>query len=124
MLAGRTLTSCPPFLRDDTTVRALQQIIREASGPAQTDADGDTRLATAAAVARERLRARLLTLRDRLGREIADLQARATALRQRQRLQETGIRQMRRQVERRLKAEGALSPTQPSAGPSAAEPAR
>jgi hypothetical protein len=102
MLDGQGLTDCPPFLREDTTVRALQQIIREAGGPSQTDGDGDTRLATAAAVARERLRARLLALREQLDREVTDLEARADGLRHRQRLQERAIQQMRRQIERGL----------------------
>ncbi len=124
MLTGQGLTDCPPFLRHDTTVRALQQIIREAGGPSQTDADGVARLATAAAVARERLRARLLALRDRLDREVADLEAQAAALRHRQRLQETGIRQMRQQIKRRLDARDTPSPPAPrSPAASAAEPA-
>lgn len=104
MLASGRLTECPPFLQAETTVRALQKIIREAGGAAQADGGRDGRLSTAAAVARERLRTRLLALRGELEREVADLQARADALRQQQRLQEIRVREMRRRIERRLDA--------------------
>jgi hypothetical protein len=102
MLAGGRLTDCPPFLRENTTVRALQKIIREAGGAAQTDTGRDPRLTTAAVVARERLRAKLLALRDQLDREAADLEAQATVLRQQQRLQETAADEMRRRIEEQL----------------------
>jgi hypothetical protein len=102
MLAGGRLTDCPPFLRENTTVLALQKIIREAGGAAQADAGRDPRLTTAAVVARERLRAKLLALHDQLDGEVADLEARAAVLRQKQRLQETAADEMRRRIEERL----------------------
>lgn len=107
MIDGGRLTDCPPFLAENTTVRALQKIIREAGGAAQTDAGRDPRLTTAAAVARERLRTKLLVLRDQLRRETADLDAQATTLRQQQRLQEAGIRHLRRQIDERLNGRAA-----------------
>ena len=102
MLESGRLTECPPFLHDSTTVRALQKIIREAEGPAQAEGGQRSRLATAATIARERLRARLSAMRDRFAREVADLQARAAALRHERRLQEAGLRQLRRQISERL----------------------
>jgi hypothetical protein len=82
MLAGNSLTDCPSFLQEDTSVRALQTIIREASESAGGTGRQD-QLITAATVARERLRSKLELLRDQLLREIADFDARSEALRAR-----------------------------------------
>jgi len=71
MLAGDSLTDCPLFLHDETTVRALQGILREAAAGG-TDA--------AATIARQRLRRRLTVLRDQMAQEAADRQAEADAL--------------------------------------------
>jgi len=102
MLDAGRLTECPGFLRDKTTVRALQKILREAGRPAQAEGGRRSRLTTAAAVARERLRAKLSALRHQLAREVADLEARATTLRQERHLQEADLRRLRRQIHQRL----------------------
>ena len=102
MLDGGRLTECPGFLRDKTTVRALQKILGEAGRPAQAEGGRRSQLTTAAAVARERLRAKLSALRDQLAREVADLEARATTLRQQRHLQEADLQRLRRQIDQRL----------------------
>jgi hypothetical protein len=81
MLIGDSYAECPPFLQEDTTFRALQRIIREASGTSGFPDSGEKQLDTAAAVARERLRGKMELLRDQLKREAADLDARAEATR-------------------------------------------
>jgi chromosome segregation ATPase len=102
MLARDALTECPAFLREETTVRALQKIIREAdSSPATTAATQD-RLSTAAGVARERLRSKLEALRDQLQTQVADLETQADALRLRTHLQSQEVEYRQRQVQREL----------------------
>jgi len=113
MLDAGRLTECPGFLRDKTTVRALQKILHEAARPAQAEGGRRSRLTTTAAIARERLRAKLSALRDQLAREVADLEARAATLRQQQRLQEADLQRLRRQINRRLDG-CSPSPTAPS----------
>ena len=112
MLADDTLTQAPVFLCEDTTVRALQQIIREASDPAAPDQD---RLSTAAAVARQRLRQKLESLRDQWVREVADRTTEADMHRERLHLQTQELERLQRQVHQQL---------QPPSGPAASEPAR
>ena len=121
MLDTGRLTECPPFLRDETTVRALQKIIREAGGPAQADAGQGSRLGTAAVIARERLRAKLSTIRSQLDREALDLEDRASALRHEQQLQEADLRQLRRQIDQRLDTR-VTDPEAPATPDSAMEP--
>lgn len=112
MLADDTLTQAPAFLCEDTTVRALQQIIREASDPAAPDQD---RLSTAAAVARQRLRQKLESLRDQWIREVADRTTEADMHRERLHLQTQELERLQRQVHQQL---------QPPSGPAGSEPAR
>jgi len=95
------LTECPPFLHEDATVRALQQIIREADGATPAGDDRQARLAAAAAVARERLRTRLTALHDQLRDEVQDLEDRAAALGQRLRIESRDLERLRQQVDRR-----------------------
>jgi len=104
MLAGDSMTDCPPFLREDTAVRALQTIIREASGPA-SGAGGRDQLNTAATVARERLRSKLELLRDQLLREIADFDARSEVLRARLTQESEDVERIRRQIQRELQGQ-------------------
>ena len=122
MLAGGRLTACPPVLRDETTVRALQKIIREAEEPAQAEDGRRSRLATAATIARERLRARLSALREQFAREVADLETGAEALRHERRLQEAGLRRLRRKVSERLDGRSA-QPAAPCVQPDDRRPA-
>jgi hypothetical protein len=70
MLAEDSLTDCPLFLQGETTVRALQGILREA-------ADGTD---TAAVIARQRLRRRLTMLRDQMAQDADDREPEAKAL--------------------------------------------
>lgn len=102
MLASGRLTECPVFLREETTVRALQKIIREASGSEAAGQPAESQLSTAGAVARERLRARLEALRDQLRAETATLDARTEALRLELDLQATQIEALQGNVLERL----------------------
>jgi chromosome segregation ATPase len=102
MLATDSLAECPPFLRDDTTVRALQKIVREAADSTAAGTPGHDRLDTAASVARERLRSKLDALRDQLGREAADLDAQAETLRQRLQILTGEVEQLQRDIRREL----------------------
>jgi len=102
MLATDSLAECPPFLRDDTTVRALQKIVREAADSPGEGAAGRDRLGIAASVARERLRSKLDALRDPLVREAADLDKQAEALRQRLQLLAGEVEQLQREIYREL----------------------
>ena len=101
MLADDTLTQAPAFLCEDTTVRALQQIIREASNPAVPDQD---RLNTAAAVARQRLRQKLEGIRNQLVQEVADRSAEADILREQLHLRTVEIERLQQQINRQLHA--------------------
>ncbi|HUX00143.1 MAG: hypothetical protein WBD63_09630 [Phycisphaerae bacterium] len=78
MLARDTLTDCPIFLHEETTVRALQSILREAT-ESRVPAAG--RMATGEMIARQRLRQRLTLLRDEMDQQARDLDARADVLR-------------------------------------------
>jgi hypothetical protein len=102
MLATDTLTECPPFLRDDTTVRALQKVVREAAESTTVGDAGRDRLNTAASVARERLRSKLDALRQQLTREAAGLDTQAEALRQRLHLLCGEVEQLQRDIQREL----------------------
>ena len=102
MLASNRLTDCPAFLRQQTTVRALQKIIREAADSGIAEAADQNRLNTAAAVARERLRRKLEALRSQLTEDISRLQTRTAALRQQLHLQTAELQRLRRRVERQL----------------------
>jgi septal ring factor EnvC (AmiA/AmiB activator) len=103
MLAADSFTECPSFLSEDTTVRALQKIIREAAGAADSGAPDYNRLHTAATVARERLRTRLEVLRDQLSREADDLSAQSEDLRQRLLIQSEEAERLDRQVREELR---------------------
>jgi len=95
MREANRLTECPPFLHEDATVRALQKVIREADRPVPAGDDGQARMAAAAAVARERLRARLAALERQLRDEISNLEDRAAALRQRLHLESRDLERLR-----------------------------
>jgi hypothetical protein len=112
MLTTDSLTECPPFLRDDTTMRALQKIVREAAESTVAGDAGRDRLNTAASVARERLRSKLDALRDQLAREAADLDIQAEALRQR--LHQLGgeVEQIQREIQREIQSRSGR-PTEP-----------
>lgn len=104
MLASDRLTDCPDFLRQQTTVRALQNIIREAADTTPSESPDQSRLNTAAAVARERLRTKLEALRSQLAEEIGDLETQATTLRQRLQLQTAELERLQRQAKRQLQS--------------------
>ena len=113
MLAADSFTECPPFLSEDITVRALQQIIREAASATGPDASDHDRLNTAATVARERLRSKLEVRCDQLSREAADLNTQSEDLRQRLRIQSEEIDRLDRQVREELQNRSS-SPAAPS----------
>ena len=102
MLTTGRLTDSPHFLHSQTTVHALQKIIREAAGSTFVDADREARLNTAAVVARERLRAKLAALADELKQNLAEIDRQAATLRQHLRLQSTSLERLRRQIQERL----------------------
>jgi len=102
MLAADSLTECPPFLRDETTVRALQKIIRDARESEGPMVPAESRLTTAATVARERLRSRLEGMKDQLRQEAGTLEAQAEALRQHLRLKSDELDDLQRQVQKQL----------------------
>ena len=107
MRASNRLTDCPAFLRQQTTVRALQKIIREAADSGIAEAADQNRLNTAAAVARERLRRKLEALRSQLTDDISRTEAPAAALRQRLHRQMAELQRLRRQVQRQLQSRSA-----------------
>lgn len=110
MLAEDSLTQCPAFLRDETTVRALQQVIREAAASANPASSGNGSLNTAASVARERLRLKLETLRDQLLQEVRETEAEAEALRQHLRGDSEELDRLRRQVNEPLQSRTEAAP--------------
>jgi len=110
MLAADSFTECPPFLSEDTTVRALQKIIREAASATGPDESDHDRLNTSATVARERLRRKLEVRRDQLSREAADLNTQAEDLRQRLRIQSEEIDHLDRQVREELRNRSSSPP--------------
>lgn len=107
MLLTDRLTFCPDFLRDQTTVRALQKIMREAADTAPPQAADQNNLSTAAAVARERLRAKLEALRDQLADRTTALDQQAADLRQRLLLETTELQQLQRKVDLELQSRAA-----------------
>jgi len=107
MLASNRLTDGPAFLQQETTVRALQKIIREAADTGAGEAADQNRLDTAAAVARERLRQKLEAIRSQLADDIASIETRAAALRQHLHLQTTELERLQRQVRQQLQSRGA-----------------
>ena len=113
MLASNRLTDCPAFLRQQTTVRALQKIIREAADSGIAEAADQNRLNTAAAVARERLRRKLEALRSQLTDDISRTEAPAAVLRQRLHLQMAELQRLRRQVQRQLQSRAPVRQSSP-----------
>jgi hypothetical protein len=105
MLVTDSLSECPPFLRDDSTLRALQKIVREAAESTASGDAGHDRLNTAASVARERLRSKLDALREVLAREAADLDTQAEALRQRLHQLAGEVEQIQRDIHRELQGQ-------------------
>jgi len=114
MLASDSLTDCPGFLRDETTVRALQKVIREASDSSRPLDDGQSRLNTAATVARERLRQKLEGLRHQLTQELARLEAQGETLRQKLRTQTEELDLLQRQIHRQSQSRLLLRFTGPA----------
>jgi hypothetical protein len=104
MLAGDSLTDCPLFLHDETTVRALQGILREAAAGG-TDA--------AATIARQRLRQRLAGLRDQMAQEADDREAEADALHGRLRQQADDLETLQQSLMSRL-SEAQAGPGNPA----------
>ena len=102
MLSAGRLTDCPPFLQEDTTVRALQKIIREATASDGPETTVQGPLSTAAAVARQRLRRKLEVLRDQRLQESAGLDAQAETLRAQLRLQTQELQRLQNEVQRQL----------------------
>jgi len=93
MLTEDSLTDCPLFLHDETTVRALQGILREAD---------DNRTDAAATIARQRLRRRLAGIRDQMAQEVADREAVADALHVRLRQQADDLETLQQSLMSRL----------------------
>jgi len=114
MLASDRLTDCPAFLRKQTTVRALQKIIREATDTGMTEAADENRLDTAAAVARERLRRKLEAIRSEWADDITRLDARAAALRKQLHLETSELERLRREVRRQLQGRTPARPAAPA----------
>ena len=104
MLASNRLTDCPAFLQQQTTVRALQKIICEAADTGVTEAADQSRLNTAAAVARERLRRKLEAIRSQLAEDIDHLEAQATATRHQLHFQTAESQRLRRRLQRQLES--------------------
>jgi len=102
MLATNRLTDSPAFLRGQTTVRALQKIIREATDTGVTEAADQSHLNTAAAVARERLRRKLEAIHSQLAEDIDRLEAQAATTRGQLHLQTAELQRLRRRVQRQL----------------------
>ena len=105
MLATNRLTDCPAFLRGQTTVRALQKIIREATDTGVTEAADQSRLNTAAAVARERLRRKLEAIHSQLAEDIDRLEAQAATTRGQLHFQTAELQRLRRRVQRQLQSQ-------------------
>ena len=105
MLAADCLTPCPDFLREETTVRALQKIIREAADSAGPPTTVQTPLHTAATVARERLRTKFQVLRGQLVQEINALETQADSLRNSLHLQTDELERLQRQANRQLQSD-------------------
>lgn len=103
MLAEDSLMDCPLFLHDETTVRALQGILREA-------ADGTDAAAT---IARQRLRQRLAGLRDQMAQEADDREAEADALHGRLRQQADDLETLQQSLMSRL-SEAQAGPANPA----------
>jgi len=109
MLAGNSLTQCPVFLQDESTVRALQGIIREAIA-SETPGTAPNGLDTAATIARSRLRRRLEMIREDLLQQSTALQQQAETLRGHIREKTTEIEAVEKQIRRRLSAAEAATP--------------
>jgi|WetSurMetagenome_2_1015567.scaffolds.fasta_scaffold230640_1 hypothetical protein len=108
MLAEDAYADCPPFLQEDSTVRALQKIIHEAGSMVP---DGEERLSTAAAVARERLRSRLQAMRDQFSEEADNQDERADLLRQRLHGETGEVEHLQQVMQEELDRTASPSPT-------------
>ena len=96
MLARDALTDCPVFLYEETTVRALQGILREATeSRAPSSRTGEM-------IARQRLRGRLSALREEMVRQEQNLDARADALRSDLRRQADEVERLQRLLMSRI----------------------
>ena len=111
MLAGDSLTQCPVFLQEETTVRALQGIIREAvASDAPGNDAGVNRLDTAATIARSRLRRRLEMLREDRQQQALGLEDLACDLRGRIRQQAAELESFQSRINRHLRAAASAPP--------------
>jgi hypothetical protein len=109
MLAADALTQSPPFLRDETTVLALQSLLTET---------GDDRPETTGteAVAARRLRQKLALIRDRYAREADGLERLVETLRAEVRARSEQVVALQKQVSDELSDEEA------GAGPARPQP--
>jgi len=82
MRYGGDLTRCPSFLQDNTTIRALQRLMREAKNEPMLWRRKGSKLQTAAAVARERIRAKLRVLQEQKAESLKILRVRIANLRE------------------------------------------
>jgi hypothetical protein len=114
MLASDSLTDAPGFLKDETTVRALQKIIREAAASSRPVDNDSSRLNTAATVARERLRQKLESLRSQFAQELGKLEAQSDALRDKLRTQTEALDHLQRQIHRQSQSRLLLRFTDPA----------
>ena len=66
ILTNEDFLRCPTFLWEDVAVRALQQVVREATENRSLSEANRSRLETAAMIARQRLRSKLGALRENM----------------------------------------------------------
>jgi len=109
MLADGSFTQSPEFLKDETTVRALQRIVREAAASAPGDDNADMN-AAAAAVARDRLTRRLEVLRDQRLDQLQTIQSQAETVRVHLRERAGEMEALQQQVRQQLRAAGPAVP--------------
>ena len=81
MLANGNFLRCPTFLWEDAAVRALQQVVREATENHSLSEASRSRLETAAMIARQRLRSKLGALRENMVQSANRLDEETEALR-------------------------------------------
>jgi len=81
MLANGDFLRCPTFLWEDAAVRALQQVVREATENRSLSEANRSRLETAAMIARQRLRSKFGALRENMVQSAKRLDEETEALR-------------------------------------------
>jgi len=98
MVESGRLSDAPDFLRGQTTILALQRIIRMASAGGPAGGRADPRFQTAAAVAQSRLRGKLTALAERFRAEAEDFERQAAALETEARLKREAAAAIRRRL--------------------------